>query len=149
LISVGGKGTVGRSLREVQNLLLGPPGSALTLGIASGARDPSVSVLAGTCFKKTHPTSLQDITVVRAKMPPLVRSGDAGTGARQGARAIARDMLGQMSAPLDQPVLPFDDTWIREIKVSVVQPGPVSIVPCIGALCHLLDSARGKCESYM
>lgn len=42
LVAVGGKGTVGRSLREVQNMLLGPPGSALTLGIASGARDPVV-----------------------------------------------------------------------------------------------------------
>ena len=44
LVAVGGKGTVGRSLREVQNLLLGPPGSALTLSLASGARDPVVSV---------------------------------------------------------------------------------------------------------
>jgi hypothetical protein len=48
-------------------------------------------------------------------MPPLVRSGDAGT------RAIAKEMLGQMSAPLDRPELPFDDTWIQEIKVCAVQ----------------------------
>jgi len=54
-------------------------------------------------------------------MPPLVRSGDAGTAAQQGARAIARDLLGKMSAPLDQPALPFDDTWIQEIKVCVLQ----------------------------
>jgi len=95
-------------------------------------------------FSKNRPTLSQDITVVRAKMPPLVRSGDAGTGARQGARAIARDMLGQMSAPLDQPVLPFDDSWIREIKVSIVQP-----VPCVGSRCRRLDSAIDKCESCL
>jgi hypothetical protein len=52
----------------------------------------------------------------------LVRFGDAGTAAQQGARAIARDLLGKMSAPLDQPALPFDDTWIQEIKVCVFQP---------------------------
>jgi hypothetical protein len=55
-------------------------------------------------------------------MPPLVRSGDAGTAAQQGARAIAIDLLGKMSAPLDQPSLPFDDTWIQEIKVCVLRP---------------------------
>ena len=49
-------------------------------------------------------------------MPPLVRSGDAGKREPQGARAIAKGMLGQMTAPLD-PVLPFDDAWIQEIKV--------------------------------
>ena len=49
-------------------------------------------------------------------MPPLVRSGDAGNRVQQGARAIAKGMLGQMNAPLD-PVLPFDDAWIQEIKV--------------------------------
>jgi hypothetical protein len=53
-------------------------------------------------------------------MPPVVRSGDAGTTVQQGTRAIARNMIGQISAPLDQPVLPFDDTWIQEIKVSTV-----------------------------
>jgi hypothetical protein len=58
----------------------------------------------------------QDITLVRVKMPPLVRSGDAGKREPQGARAIAKGMLGQMTAPLD-PVLPFDDAWIQEIKV--------------------------------
>jgi hypothetical protein len=31
----------------------------------------------------------------------LVRFGDAGTAAQQGARAIARDLLGKMVAPLD------------------------------------------------
>ena len=71
---------------------------------------------------KKQPTFVQDITLIRAKMPPLVRSGDAGTAAQQGARAIARDLLGKMSAPLDQPSLPFDDTWIQEIKVCVLQP---------------------------
>jgi hypothetical protein len=100
-------------------------------------------------FSKNHPALSQDITVVRAKMPPLVRCGDAGTGAQQGARAIARDMLGQMSAPLDQPVLPFDDAWIREIKVSIVQPGPVSSMPCGGARCYRLDSAIDKYESCL
>jgi hypothetical protein len=115
LVSVGGKGTVGRSLREVQNLLLGPPGSALTLGIASGARDAVVSALAGACLQKRNRSFLQDITLVRAKVPPLVRCGDAGT------RAIAREMLGQMSAPLVHPELPFDDTWIQEIKVCALQ----------------------------
>lgn len=62
---------------------------------------------------------LQDITLVRAKMPSLVRSGDAGIRSQQGARAIARDMLGQVSANPDPPLLPFDDTWIQEIKVRV------------------------------
>ena len=62
---------------------------------------------------------LQDITLVRAKMPSLVRSGDAGIRSQQNARAIARDMLGQVSANPDPPLLPFDDTWIQEIKVRV------------------------------
>jgi hypothetical protein len=79
--------------------------------------------------QKNQPTFIQDITLIRAKMPPLVRSGDAGTAAQQGARAIARDLLGKMSAPLDQPALPFDDTWIQEIKVCVFQPFFQSGVP--------------------
>jgi len=32
------------------------------------------------------------------------------------------NFAGKMSAPLDQPSLPFDDTWIQEIKVCVLQP---------------------------
>jgi hypothetical protein len=70
-------------------------------------------------FKQNSPMFLQDITLVRAKMPSLVRSGDAGIRSQQGARAIARDMLGQVSANPDPPLLPFDDTWIQEIKVRV------------------------------
>jgi len=120
LVAVGGKGTVGRSLRDVQNMLLGPSGSARTLGVASGARDPVVSLVGFFLqqrFQQNHLTFFQDVTLVRAKMPPLVRSGDAGIRSEQGARAIAKEMLGQVHAPLDPPLLPFDDTWIQEIKV--------------------------------
>jgi hypothetical protein len=123
VVAIGGKGTVGRSLREVQNMLLGPPGSALTLAIATGARDPVVSrhrVLANACFQVMNSMLVQDVTLVRAKMPPLVRSGDAGVAGQPGARAIARDMLAQAAAPFDH-VLPFDDSWIQEIKVCTTQ----------------------------
>jgi hypothetical protein len=119
VVAIGGKGTVGRSLREVQNMLLGPPGSALTLAIATGARDPVVSQI---CVLAKHPLNIfQDITLIRAKVPPLVRSGNAGVAGQPDARAIARDMLAQAAAPRD-PVLPFDDTWIQEIKVRAAQP---------------------------
>jgi hypothetical protein len=120
LIAVGGKGTIGRSLREVQNMLRGPPGSALTLSIASGARDPVVSARVVSSIADASSSRiylLQDITLIRAKVPPLVRSGAAGALAQQGTRAIARDMLSHVSAPHDHIVLPFDDTWIQEIKV--------------------------------